>query len=434
MFLATLVLLAVAIMLTAGPQPYASASAVDGPPSTTEPASLFPEFDPTQVFANSCSMPMGPDPTADSMTTSKSLGGDLAPARSVTDPYPSFNGVVVDPVNNVALFSDANRKSVMIYDRTAGGKLATQDRPLKQIMGPDSLGGFYAGLLADPERREVYAVNNDIEDNMAVFSYDDNGNVKPKRVLGVPHGAWGMAMSKARDEIAFTIQDVSANAVVFFRREAKNLEAPLRIVQGKKTELADPHGIYVDDARNELIVANWGSWNVPLGSWSAPMPKPPSDLPGGEFNDPSINFYPATAQGEVAPLRKIQGEATQLNWPTGIDVDPVSNQIVVANNGDNSILIFPRDGSGNLKPTRIIKGARTGINRPMGVSIDRKNSELWVANFGAHTAVIFDLNATGNAEPKRVLRNAPAGSPTGGFGNPMGIGYDSKREEVLVAN
>jgi hypothetical protein len=70
----------------------------------------------------------------------------------------------------------------------------------------------------------------------------------------------------------------------------------------------------------------------------------------------------------------------------------------------------------------------------MGVSIDRKNSELWVANFGAHTAVIFDLNATGNAEPKRVLRNAPAGSPTGGFGNPMGIGYDSKREEVLVAN
>ena len=60
--------------------------------------------------------------------------------------------------------------------------------------------------------------------------------------------------------------------------------------------------------------------------------------------------------------------------------------------------------------------------------------ELWVANFGDHTALVFDLAAGGNVAPKRIIRNAPAGSPSVGFGNPMTIAYDPKRDEILVPN
>src|SRR5689334_20671992 len=54
-------------------------------------------------------------------------GADLAPVRMVVDPYPSFNGVVVDRTNNLVMMSDTNRKSLLVYKRAAGGPVsATQ--------------------------------------------------------------------------------------------------------------------------------------------------------------------------------------------------------------------------------------------------------------------------------------------------------------------
>jgi hypothetical protein len=106
----------------------------------------------------------------------------------------------------------------------------------------------------------------------------------------------------------------------------------------------------------------------------------------------------------------------------------------VANNGDSSVLVFGRDQSGDIAPVRIIKGAKTGIDRPMAVAADTKNNEILIANFGDHSAVVFDRGARGNVAPKRIIRNAPAGTPTGGFGNPMAVAYDTKRQEILVPN
>jgi hypothetical protein len=67
------------------------------------------------------------------------------------------------------------------------------------------------------------------------------------------------------------------------------------------------------------------------------------------------------------------------------------------------------------------------------VAFDPIRKELWVANFG-HEAEVFDLDAAGNVAPKRILRNAPAGTPAAGFGNPMALAYDSKRDVLLVPN
>jgi DNA-binding beta-propeller fold protein YncE len=118
----------------------------------------------------------------------------------------------------------------------------------------------------------------------------------------------------------------------------------------------------------------------------------------------------------------------------GVAYDSNHDTIAVANNGDSSILIFSRASNGDVAPLRTLRGNHTGINHPMGVAIDPQNGEMWVSNWGDHSALAFDSGAHGNATPKRIVRSAPEGTPTPGFGNPMALAYDSKRDALLVPN
>src|SRR5437764_1053713 len=334
----------------------------------------------------------------------KPLGGDIPAARSIVDPHPAFVGVAVDPVNDIVVMADTNRKSVVSYDRRLGESKSDETSAMRrQIIGPQTNIGFVAGVAVDSARREFYAVNNDIEDTMMAWSYDAEGNAKPSRLLAVPHQAWGLALSPSRNEIAVSIE--LQNAVVIYRREAVGLEAPIRYIRGAQTGMADPHGVSWDERHNEIAVANHGNFrgmvkNTGLGCMQVAAEDVPAE--GGQFQPPSLTIYSATASGDEKPLRTIQGAHTQLDWPMGIDVDAAHEEIAVANNGDNSILIFRRTQGGDVAPLRAIRGPRTGINRPMGVSIDTKNNEIWVSNFGEHTALVFARDASGDAAPRRI--------------------------------
>src|SRR5437868_6946342 len=54
----------------------------------------------------------------------EALGGVIPPIRSVSDPFPTFDGIALDSENNRVIFSDENRHSLLVYDRTAGGASA----------------------------------------------------------------------------------------------------------------------------------------------------------------------------------------------------------------------------------------------------------------------------------------------------------------------
>src|SRR5467141_2693626 len=169
-------------------------------------------------------------------------GGDLPPVRMVVDPYPSFNGVAVDATNALVMMSDTNRRSLLLYVRSAGSLTSKEAAtPRQQIMGPDTGVGFVARVAMDPGHRELFTVNNDVEDRLVVFDYDARGNVKPKRLLYVPHQSWGIAVAPRQDVLALSVQ--TPNMIVVFDREAKKFDAPLRSVRGAKTQMADPHGI-----------------------------------------------------------------------------------------------------------------------------------------------------------------------------------------------
>lgn len=354
-------------------------------------------------------------------------GGDIAPVRTVADPYPSLHSVAVDPENDRVLMSDSNRGGLLVYDRSTGSLSSNVARPVTQVRGPATGMMFVAGVALDPGNHELFAVNNDIGDRMEVFPYDAEGNVRPKRILFVPHGSWGVALNRQRDEVAITVEH--ANTVVVYRRDATLGDAPLRVLHGPNTGLGDPHGIAFDEERNEISVANHGNW--------APLTRAESlqgGVQGGRFDRPSISTYAGGAKNDEAPLRTIQGKRTGLNWPMGMSLDAIHNEIAVASYGNDSILIFHRTDQGDVAPVRAIHGNLTAIAGPMGVSIDTKNDEIWVTNYREHTAAVFARTAQGNVAPKRLVRNALPGTPAVGFGNPGAVAYDSKRDQILVPN
>jgi DNA-binding beta-propeller fold protein YncE len=341
--------------------------------------------------------------------------------------------------------TDVNRKSLLSYERSSDSSRTGITPPRAQVFGPLTNVGFVAGILLDPQRKEILAVNNDIEDTMIVLPYDARGNVAPRRILSIPHQAWGVAMSRTHDQLAITVE--LQEAVVIYRRDAQNVEAPVRNIRGPESGLADPHGIFWDDRHNEIGVTNHGNFRglikdtgagcVPgagLKDPAAGSADGAADSESGAVLPPSITIYSGDAKGNAKPLRTIQGAKTRLDFPMGLGDDPEHDEFAVANNGDNSVLVFSRTANGDAAPLRVIAGAKSGINRPMGVAIDSGNNEIWVSNFADHTALVFDRNANGDAAPKRIIRTAPAGTPSPGFGNPQTVAYDSKREEILVPN
>lgn len=367
-------------------------------------------------------------------------GGDVSPARVVRDPWPNFHSVAVDTVNNRVFFSDSNRHGYWIYDRTAGSLDSTDPvEPIAGVRGPVTGMMFVASIAVDPDKREIYTVDNDIGDRLMTYWYDAVGNAKPVRGLHVPHQAWGIGLGRKRGEVAVSIE--GANTVVVYKQGVDSETKPLRTLRGVKTMLADPHGVQFDDTRNVMVVANHGNQAFAPSASRTDNIDSLNDQSqdaapaGGRWLPPSITVFAADANGNAAPLRTIVGGKTGLDWPMGISIDSPRGEFAVANNGDSSVRVFRIDASGDVAPVRVIRGDKTGIVGPMNVAIDTTHGELWVSNYGDHTGLVFDWPAAeGNVSPKRILRNAPKGAPTSGFGNPGAVTYDTKRKEIIVPN
>jgi DNA-binding beta-propeller fold protein YncE len=117
-----------------------------------------------------------------------------------------------------------------------------------------------------------------------------------------------------------------------------------------------------------------------------------------------------------------------------VAVHEARGEIFVANDGDDSVLVFRIGDSGDVAPTRVIKGSRASIRNPTGLAVDARNGELWVASMGNYTAAVFPIAANGNVAPLRTIRGGPSNQLGLMIGNPGAVGYDRKRQEILVPN
>ncbi len=360
-------------------------------------------------------------PSAAGARTRSENDVDRPPARLIRDSYATYSAVAVDLHSNEVFLEDENLFGIKVFNRTDNtppGAKATE--PKRTLGGLQTKLEFNCGLYIDPNSGDVYSVNNDTIDRTVVFPRDAKGNARPMRELHTPHGSFGIAVDEDLQELYLTVQHT--NAVVVYRKMAQGEEKPLRTLRGIQTHLEDPHGIALDKKNGWIFVSNHGNVRDPK-------------VPGsGRSDPPSVSVYPLKASGDTAPVRIIQGPQTQLNWPAAMFMDAERGELYVANDAGDSILVFRATDSGDAAPLRAIQGAHTQIKFPTGVFLDTKNDELWVSNMGNHRATVYPRTANGDVAPKRQIRSAPQEKLALAIGNPGAVGYDSKREQILVPN
>lgn len=364
-----------------------------------------------------------PSASADTRTPTEI---DRAPLRAIRDTYPGYSAVAVNTTSDEVFLQDENLFGVKVFNRLDNTPpKASFTEPKRVLSGPKTTMEYNCSLYVDPHSGDIYSLSNDTVDTLAVFPHDAKGNVAPMRALATPQSTFGLAVDEEHQELFMSVQQTSS--VVVYRKMATGKEAPLRQLFGEHTQLADPHGIVVDPKNDLLFVNNAGNTH----SWdSAGKPIPAS----GRFSPPSITVYRLKASGDTAPLRVIQGPKTQLNWAAGMYLDQDHEELYVANDGADSVLVFRESDGGDAAPVRVLKGSKTGLKNPTAVFVDGKNDELWIANFGNHTARVYQRTANGDVAPLRTIRSAPATQPAIVFANPAAVGYDSKRDEILVPN
>lgn len=349
-----------------------------------------------------------------------SVDAERAPIRVIRDTYPTYSAIGVDLNSNEVYLQDENLFGIKVFNRTDNTPPnASFTEPKRVLGGLQTKLEFNCGLYVDPKTGDVYSVNNDTVDRMTVFPRDARGNVNPMRELHTPHRAYGVAVDEEAQELFLTIEHPPQVAV--YRKNASGEDKPIRALEGTRTRLEDAHGIAVDTKNGWMFVSNHGSGSNPK-------------IKGGWFNPPSITVYPLKASGDVAPIRIIAGPKTQMNWPAHIYLDTERGELYAANDAADSILVFRETDEGDVAPTRVIKGPKTGLKNPTSLFVDTKNNELLVSNMGNHSATVYPRTANGDVAPLRTIRSAPAGKLAQMIGNPGAVGYDSKREEILVPN
>ncbi|MBI2818511.1 MAG: hypothetical protein HYX73_00900 [Acidobacteria bacterium] len=225
------------------------------------------------------------------------------------------------------------------------------------------------------------------------------------------------------DEILVT--NPFSQAVLVFRGSADGEEAPLRVIQGPRSQIPDyVDRLDVDPVHDEIF------------------------LPAGDH----ILVFPRTGNGDVAPLRVIRGPKTELLGARTLTIDPVHDLIIAAGptevgwgelgegEGNAYISIFNRIDKGDVKPIRMIRGPRTGLAgrvRINQIQVYPEKGWIVVTQPGPYDSIepkdvfigVWHINNDGDVPPRWKI----SGSKTGMM-KPRGVALDPTHKELLVAD
>ncbi|MEO8842259.1 MAG: Ig-like domain-containing protein [Kofleriaceae bacterium] len=132
------------------------------------------------------------------------------------------------------------------------------------------------------------------------------------------------------------------------------------------------------------------------------------ELAVSSFNNGGIDFFPANATGNVAPVRSIRGALTTLSEPRGLAV--VGNELFVADQGTGSIDVFAIDATGNVAPLRRINGTLTTLSAPSQIAVN--DTEIFIGDQSTSVRV-FPKSGNGNVAPSRTISGPSIGDTLG---------------------
>jgi len=377
-------------------------------PALPEDSNLFAAFGNSSVYAGS------PQSGETGIIT-------RPPIRTIRDKDPIYSAVAVDTRFDEVILMDNNMWGLRVFNRLDNTQPdAPFTEPKRIISGPETDIQFNNGLYIDPKNGDIYSVETDTGDKVVVFPRDAKGNIKPARILATPHRGFALAVDEEKQELFVGVQYPPEVAV--FRKEASGNEKPLRSLQGESTRLSDVHGIAIDPKNKLLYAANWGhvsDYRIPgTGRFEDPSisayplnaegdaaplrviqgPKTQMNWPAQMTIDPdtgdlyvandmghSVLVFKGTDQGNVAPRRVIKGNRTGLANPSGVFVDSKNKELWVSNFGNSSADVFPLNADGNVAPLRTIRSAPSNkvslkFGKVEALAYDEGRDQVWVPN------------------------------------------------------
>jgi len=205
-----------------------------------------------------------------------------------------------------------------------------------------------------------------------------------------------------------------AQSVLAFRGGADGNEAPIRVIQGPKTQLQTPDNLEVDTVHNEIFV-------------------PDEDV---------ILVFPRDGNGDVAPIRVLRG--AENNWGTSaVAVDPIRNLIVASGrygkNRMTSLMIFNRTDEGEVKPRAVIGGPQTGLVGIRQIQVYPKGGWIIATQVTAGDIIepegtfigVWSVNDNGDVPPRWKILGGTAKSV---MKKPRGVVLDPKHKELIVSD
>ena len=242
-----------------------------------------------------------------------------------------------------------------------------------------------------------------------------NGTVEPARKIEgqktlLSRTVHSIAYDPIHDEIVVAHQ--IAQAILTFAGSADGDAAPIRIIQGPRTQLRDSALLGLDPVHGEIFVPSEGN---------------------------SILVFDRKAQGDVAPIRVLKGPDTQLGAYTAA-VDPIRNLLIAGGGGRNGarLVIFNRTDEGNTKPKAVIGGPKsrlTDISGPITIYAETgmvlvpiPGPEGELSSEEAYVGV-WSVTDQGDVPPRWTI-----GGPGGRIRQPRGITVDAKSKNIIISD
>ncbi len=223
-----------------------------------------------------------------------------------------------------------------------------------------------------------------------------------------------------------------------------------RTITGAQTTLVTPTDVSLDKGRNLLYVADGTDIHVFASASTVTGDVAPARNLSTGFAVSAIlidgandRLYAANQAGNaiavfdsastlnniVSANRTIQGVATHLATPGGLQIDGLG-RLVVSNSSPASITIYPNAAvsNGNIAPTGEIVGSNTGMSVPDQIVVNTAGTgSVYNADpQAARVAVFTNLStATGNIAPARSIVGPSTGLTVAG--KPVGVALDATR-------
>ena len=216
--------------------------------------------------------------------------------------------------------------------------------------------------------------------------------------------------------VADVPQDGSAPSIHVFSSNAIGDAAPIRTIAGPATELVAPFAITIDTVNAELYVS--------------------------DFFGSAVLVFPLAADGNTAPIRKlVDGPNSLLRWPRQLVVDTVNDEIIVPSFNifdpppapTSSLRVYPRTADGDVAPLRSVFGDSTNLDNPINLVLDLAHDELitdsYAAGGGGNAGLVtYARTADGDVPPMRAIAG---GSTTfGGYTNYLA--FDPAADELYA--